>query len=64
MKLFGISLGKEKAEIHIAGAEPLYEEIRIANSLKDQNGTEVRLKEGAKVTVTVEAPSQAAEPKQ
>ena len=30
-------------------------EIRIENSLTDENGNEVRLKEGEKVEVTVEA---------
>jgi hypothetical protein len=53
----------EKAEIHVQGADPLYEEIRIENSLKDENGEEVRLKEGAKVKVTVEAPTNATIPK-
>ena len=37
------------------GAEDLYREIRIDNSLKDKNGHEVSLKEGAHVQVTVEA---------
>lgn len=53
----------EKAEIHVQGADPLYEEIRIKNSLKDENGEEVRLKQGAKVKVTVEAPAHATTPK-
>ncbi len=55
--------GTEKAEIHVKGAEPLYEEMRIANSLKDEGGNEVRLKEGATVNVTVKAPPQATTPK-
>jgi hypothetical protein len=37
------------------GAEPLYKEIRIENTLKDESGERVKLKEGAKVEVTVEA---------
>jgi hypothetical protein len=46
----------EKAQISIErGAEPLYQEIRIENSLKDSSGKDVKLKEGAKVEVTVEA---------
>lgn len=46
----------EKAQINIErGAEPLYQEIRIENNLKDARGREVKLKEGAKVEVTVEA---------
>ena len=34
----------EKAQIAIEGADLLYGEIRIENSLKDENGKEVRLK--------------------
>lgn len=46
----------EKAQINIQeGAEPLYQEIRIENTLKDENGGDVKLKKGAKVEVTVEA---------
>ncbi|MGA9354963.1 MAG: hypothetical protein WBV46_14830 [Terriglobales bacterium] len=46
----------EKAQINIErGADPLYQEIRIENTLKDASGNEVKLKEGAKVEVTVEA---------
>jgi hypothetical protein len=46
----------EKAQINIQeGADPLYKEIRIKNSLIDQNGEEVTLKEGEEVEVTVEA---------
>jgi hypothetical protein len=48
----------EKAQIDIEeGADPLYKEIRIENSLTDENGREVKLTKGAKVEVTVEAPS-------
>jgi hypothetical protein len=36
-----------------------YREIRIDNTLSDENGTEVQLKPGAKVEVTVEAEPQA-----
>lgn len=45
----------EKAQISIEGADDLYREIRIENSLTEQNGNEVRLKKGAEVQVTVEA---------
>lgn len=36
-------------------AEPLYQEIRIENTLADQQGNEVKLKQGAEVEVHVEA---------
>ena len=45
----------EKAQIAVEGADDLYKEIRIVNNLTDENGDEVRLKQGAKVDVTVEA---------
>ena len=45
----------EKAQISVEGADVLYKEIRIENSLTDKNGEEVRLKPGADVDVTVEA---------
>lgn len=45
----------EKAEIAVEGADELYREIRIDNSLKDEKGNEVKLKPGATVEVTVEA---------
>jgi hypothetical protein len=45
----------EKAQISIEGADTLYKEIRIENSLKDKNGDKVRLKKDADVDVTVEA---------
>ena len=53
----------EKAQINIHGAEPLYQEIRIENTLTDENGTEVKLKEGAEVEVHVEADKSATTPK-
>lgn len=49
----------EKAQIAIEGADHLYREIRIENSLTDENGDKVRLKPGAEVEVTVEAPPEA-----
>jgi uncharacterized protein YfaS (alpha-2-macroglobulin family) len=45
----------EKAQINVQGAEPLYQEIRIENRLTDENGAEVKLKEGTEVDVHVEA---------
>ena len=45
----------EKAQISVEAADPLYQEIRIENSLTAENGTEVRLKMGVEVEVTVEA---------
>jgi hypothetical protein len=45
----------EKAQIAVEGGDELYREIRIENSLIDENGNEVRLKMGAEVEVTVEA---------
>jgi hypothetical protein len=49
----------EKAEIAVEGADELYKEIRIDNTLKDENGNEVQLKVGAPVEVTVEAEPEA-----
>ncbi len=45
----------EKAEISVDGADDLYREIRIENKLTDEEGNEVKLREGAAVEVTVEA---------
>jgi hypothetical protein len=45
----------EKAQIAVEGADELYREIRIENSLTDESGDEVRLKVGDTVEVTVEA---------
>ncbi len=50
----------EKAQIAVEGADDLYQEIRIKNSLTDENGDDVQLREGARVEVTVEAESSAA----
>ena len=46
------------AEISVDGAEDLYKEIRIENSLQDSKGNEVELKAGDSVTVTVETEPQ------
>jgi uncharacterized protein YfaS (alpha-2-macroglobulin family) len=53
----------EKAQISVEGGDPLYKEIRIENNLKDENGKDVRLKEGAEVEVTVEASKNQTTPK-
>ena len=53
----------EKAQISVEGADDLYREIRIENSLTDENGDEVRLKKGAEVEITVEADPEATTPK-
>jgi hypothetical protein len=45
----------EKVQIAVEGADPLYKEVRVENKLTDKNSAEVRLKERAKVEVTVEA---------
>jgi hypothetical protein len=61
--------GPEKAQIALEGADELYREIRIENSLTDENGDEVRLKsdevrlkKGAEVEITVEADPEATTP--
>lgn len=53
----------EKAEIAVEGADELYKEIRIENALQDEDGNEVKLKEGAEVAVTVEADPEETTPK-
>jgi hypothetical protein len=47
----------DKAEITVEGADHLYKEIRIENTLEDSKGNEVKLKAGDHVDVTVEAKS-------
>jgi hypothetical protein len=53
----------EKAQIDIEGADHLYREIRIDNTLKDGKGRKVKLKAGAHVEVTVEAEAKETIPK-
>jgi hypothetical protein len=48
-------LQPEKAQIAVEGAEPLYREIRIDNSLQDGAGNAVSPEVGAEVEVTIEA---------
>ena len=45
----------EKAQIAVEGADHLYREIRVPNSLTDADGHKVKLKEGADVEVKIEA---------
>ena len=58
------SVEPEKAEISVDGADPLYKEIRIENTLQDEEGKDVGLKPGAQVDVTIEAEPEATKPKE
>jgi len=58
-----IPVGPEKAEIEVDGADDLYREIRIENTLEGDDGKKVKLKEGAPVSVTIEADSDHTVPK-
>jgi hypothetical protein len=53
----------EKAQISVEGAEHLYKEIRVDNTLQDEDGKPVSLKPGAKVEVAIEAEKTATVPK-
>src|SRR3974390_3042127 len=53
----------EKVQIEVEGADDLYREIRVENTLEDGEGNSVKLKEGAEVDVTVEADGSSTEPK-
>ena len=53
----------EKAQIAVHAADDLYREIRIENTLTDEDGNEFKLKPGAEVEVTVEADAKATVPK-
>ena len=57
------SFTPEKVEISVGNAEHLYREIRIENTLRDENGTKVGLKPGAHVEVTIESRKEETEPK-
>jgi hypothetical protein len=52
----------EKAQIAVEGADHLYRELRIENTLIDENGSKVHLKKGAEVEVTIEAEPEATTP--
>jgi len=53
----------EKAEIAVEGADELYKEIRVENTLVDEKGQEHKLKPGAEVEVTIEADPNSVVPK-
>jgi hypothetical protein len=53
----------DKVQIAIEGADELYREIRVENTLHDPDGNPVSLKKGADVEVTVEAEPEATTPK-
>ena len=53
----------EKAQLAVEGADHLYRELRIENTLTDENGDQVRLKQGAEVEVTIEAEPESTAPK-
>jgi hypothetical protein len=53
----------EQAQINIEGAEDLYREVRIENTLQDAGGNEVSLKKGADVEVTIKADPDSVKPK-
>jgi hypothetical protein len=52
----------EQAQIAVEGAEPLYREIRVENTLQDEAGNPVSLKQGAEVEVTIAAKPEATTP--
>jgi hypothetical protein len=54
----------EKAEISVDDADELYSEIRIENTLHDERGKAVKLKQRAEVDVVIEADPSATTPKQ
>lgn len=54
----------EKAEIAVEGADPLFKEIRIENTLRDEDGKEVALTPGAEVDVTIEGETHQTTPKE
>ena len=49
----------EKAQIAVEGAEALYREIRVDNTMQNVAGDDVSLKLGAEVDVTIEAKPEA-----
>jgi len=53
----------KKAEILVTDADPLYQEIRVENTLEDAEGKKVELKPGAEVDVNIEADPKATKPK-
>lgn len=53
----------EKAQIAVEGADHLYREIRIENTLTDEKGKKVEMKKGAEIEVTIEADPEDTTPK-
>ncbi len=51
----------EKAQIAVEGADRQYRNLRIENTLTDENGDDARLKRGARVEVTVTARTEGTE---
>jgi hypothetical protein len=52
----------EKAQIAVEGAEALYREIRVDNTMQNGAGDDVSLKLGAEVEVTIEAKPEGTKP--
>jgi hypothetical protein len=52
----------EKAQISVDGAEDLYRELRVDNTLEDPDGNKVKLKKGAEVEMKIEADPEATKP--
>ena len=53
----------EKVQINVVGADDLYREIRVENTLTDGEGAPVSLKKGAEVEVKIEADEESVKPK-
>jgi hypothetical protein len=56
-------IAPEKAQIAVEGADHLYREIRVDNTLHDEDGKKVGLKPGAQVDVKIEADKEDTVPK-
>jgi len=54
----------EKAEIEVHGADDLYKEIRIENTLHDSKGKKVKFKKDAEVDLTIETDEKDTTPKE
>jgi hypothetical protein len=52
----------EQAQIAVGGADDLYREIRVENTLQHESGNAVSLKESAEVKVTIAADAEAVQP--
>jgi hypothetical protein len=62
-KIIKFPCATEKAQVSVESADHLYREIRIENTLIDENGRKVGLKAGAEVEVTIEADPKDTTPK-